>query len=78
MRYYTCHRTLFLFWLRRQMRFQIVCLSIVSMPTLCLKDPLIEKDIIHPELLLVVGVIRWNKVDWVLETQKQGELFINN
>ena len=61
------------------MYFQIVCLSIVSVPMLCLKDPQIGNDTIHQQLLLTVGVIPWNKVAWVLATQKQEELStINN
>ena len=35
-------------------------------------------DTIYPELLLTVRVIRWNKVTWVLPTQRQEELFVNN
>ena len=57
------------------MRFQVVCLSITSVPTLCLKY--IENDTIHPELLNV-GVIRGNKIVSVLATQKQEELSANN
>ena len=41
MQYYSCHCTFTLVftWLGRQICFQIVCLSIVSVPNLCLKDP---------------------------------------
>ena len=46
-------------------------------PMLCLKDSQIGNDIIHSELLLTVRVIHWNKVAWVLATQKL-ELSINN
>ena len=60
------------------MRFQIVYLSILSVPTLCLKDPQRGNDIIHPEHLLTVGVIRWNKVTEVLVTQRPEELSVNN
>ena len=58
--------------------FRIVHLSILSVPTLCMKDPPTRNDTIHPELLLMVGMIRWNKVAWVLATQKQEELSVNN
>ena len=58
--------------------FRIVHLSILTVPTLCLKDPQTRSDPIHPELLLTVGVIPWNKVAWVLATQKQEELSVNN
>ena len=51
---------------------------ILSVPTLCLKDSQTRNDAIHPELLLTVGVIRWNKIGWVLATQKQEELSVNN
>ena len=53
------------------MHFQIACLAILSVSTLCLKDLQIGNDTIHPELLLTVGVIRWKKVDWVSAIQKQ-------
>ena len=59
------------------MRLQIVWLSIPSVPTLCLKDPPIGNDTIHPDFL-TVGVIRWNKVNWVLATHKEEELSVNN
>ena len=52
------------------MCFQVVCLSILSVPTLCLKDSQIGNETIHPELLLV-RMIYWNKVAWVLATQRQ-------
>ena len=58
--------------------FRIVRLSILSVPALCLKDPQKRNDTIHPEILLTVGVIHWNKVIWVLATQKQEELSVNN
>ena len=67
-----------LFRKRRQMRFLVVCLSILSVPTQSLKDPQIGNDTIHPELLPTVGVIRWNKVAWVLVTQWQEILSVNN
>ena len=54
--------------------FLIVHLSILSAPTLCLKDPQTRNDTIHPEILLTVGVIHWNKVAWVSATQKQEKL----
>ena len=64
--YYTFHCTLLLPWPRdNQTRFQVVSLSIASVPILCLKDPKIEVDTIYPELLLTFGVIRWNKFPWV-------------
>ena len=46
---------------------------ILSAPTVSLKDPQIRNGTI----LLTVGMIRWNKVTWVLATQKQ-ELFVIN
>ena len=60
------------------MRFLVVCLSISSVPTLCLKDPRIGNDRIHLELLLTVWMIRWNKFARVLATQRQEELSVNN
>ena len=51
--------------------FWIVRLSILSVPTLCLKDQQTRSDTIHPELLLTVGVIRWNKVARVLAIQSK-------
>ena len=56
------------------LHFQIVCLSILSVPTLCLKDPQTRNDIINLEILPMVGV---NKVAWVSAIQKQDELYIN-
>ena len=53
------NRTLLWPWLcDYHMHFQVVCLLIPSGPSLCLKDPLIGNDTIHPELLLMVVVIR--------------------
>ena len=43
-------------------------LSILSVPTLRLKDTQSRNHTIHPELLLTVWVILWNKVAWVLAT----------
>ena len=46
--------------------------SMWSCNSLCpssLKDPQIGKDTLHPEILLMVGVIHWNKVAWVLATR---------
>ena len=60
------------FWC--QMHFRILCLSVLFVPMLYLKDPHTRNDMIHPELLLTVGVIHWNKAAWVLATQKQEEL----
>ena len=63
MRFYACHGTLLWALLRDyHMRFQLVCLSIPSVPTLCLKDPQTGNDTIYPELLLTVGMICWNKL----------------
>ena len=59
------------------MHFQIVCSSIFSVPTLCFKDPQIGNDTTLPELL-TVGVISLNEVAWVLTTQRQEELSVNN
>ena len=53
------------------------CLSSLSVPVLYLKDHQIGNDTIYPELLQTVGVIRLNKVAWVLATQRQ-ELSVNN
>ena len=58
--------------------FQIVQLSILSVPTLCLKDSLTRNDTIHPEILLTVGVILWKKVAWLLAIQIQEEVSVNN
>ena len=58
------------------MHFQVVWLSVLSIPTLFFKYPQIGSDTIHPELL-TFGVIRW-KVAWVLATQRQEELSVNN
>ena len=52
------------------MPFQIVCSPIFSVPALRLKYPRIRNDIIHLESLQTVGAIRWDKVAWVLATQK--------
>ena len=61
------------------MRFQVVFfLSIPSVPTLCLKDPSIKNDTIHPEIILTVDVIRWEEVAWVLVIQRQEELSPSN
>ena len=54
------------------MCFQVVCLSIFSVPTLCLKDPQIGNDTIHLKLL-IVGVVRWQ-----LEDKKNSLSTINN
>ena len=48
--------------------FRIVPLSILSVPTLCLKDPQTKNDTIYPEIILTVGVTHWNKVIWVLNS----------
>ena len=58
------------------MLFQIVYLLILYVPTQFLKDPQVGNDTVHLELL-TVGEMRWNKVSWVLATQKQ-ELSVNN
>ena len=76
--YYAGNDSLLWTWLRAyHMRFQVVFLLIPTVPTLCLKGPRIENDTIHPELL-TFGVIRWNKVAFVLATQRQEELFVKN
>ena len=50
-----------------------------QMLMLCLKNSLIGNNTIHPELLLMVRIICWNKVALVLVTQKQEALLtINN
>ena len=43
------------------MRFRVVCLSVPSVPTLCLKDLLLRNGAIHPELL-IVRMVRWSKL----------------
>ena len=62
------------------MRFQVVCLSIPSVLTLCLKDRQMGDDIIYPELLLMVGVIHWNKLPKCgqLKDKKNSPLRIND
>ena len=62
----------------RQMRFQIVYLSILSLTTLCLKNTPIGNDTLHPGLLSTVGLIHWKKIAWVLATKSYAELSINN
>ena len=54
------------------MHFQVVCLSVPLV-----KDPQIGNDSIHLELLMI-GVIHWNKVAWVLATQRREELSVNS
>ena len=39
------------------MHFQVVCLSIPSVPMLCLEDPLIGNDTIHLEHFLMVRMV---------------------
>ena len=56
--------------------FRVVCLSILSVSTLCLKDPQIWNDAIYPEILLTLGVVRWNKLQ--LKDKKNSLLTINN
>ena len=62
------------------MGFRLVGLSTPSVPTLCLKDLLLGDDTIYPELLLTVGVDRWNKlpVCWELKDKKNSPLTIDN
>ena len=62
------------------MRFQVVCLSPPSVPTLCLKDSQMGDDIVYPELLTVGGGVRWNKLPgcWQLKYKKNSPLTINN
>ena len=62
------------------MRFRLIGLSTPSVPTLCLKDPLMGKDTIYPKLLLVVRVVCWNKLlgCWQLKDKKNSPLSINN
>ena len=65
------------------MRFLVVCLSIHTVPTLCLKDPLIGNETIHPEIHPETihpngRVIRWKNVACVLATERQQEHFVNN
>ena len=40
----------------------VVCLSIPSVPTLCLKDPQMGDDTIHLEFLLTVRLFHWSKL----------------
>ena len=60
--------------------FWVACLSIPSVPTLCLKDPQMGNDIFHPECLLTVGMVRWSKLSgcWQLKDKKNSLLIINN
>ena len=62
------------------MRSRVSCLSIPSVPTLCLKNTRIGNDTINPELLLPAGMIRWNKLPryWQLKDKKNSPLTINN
>ena len=43
-----------------------------------LKESQIGNDTIHLELFPTLGVIQCNKVAWVLATQRQEELSVNN
>ena len=63
----------------RNLRFRIVGLLILSVPTLCLKDPLMGYDTIYTELL-TVSVVRWNKFPECcqLKDKKNFPLTINN
>ena len=79
MRYYDGHRIFFWPWLSDyHMHFQVVCLSIPSVPALCLKDPLMGDDIIYPVFLLEVEVIHWNKLPkcWHLKDKNNSPLTI--
>ena len=49
----------------------------LSLSMLCLKDPHTGNDTTHSELLPTIVVINWNKIEWVLATQRQ-EVSINN
>ena len=62
------------------MRFQVVCLSIPSVPTLCLKNPEIANDKIHLELFLTVGVVRWSNLPgyWQLKDKMNSLSTISN
>ena len=64
--YHTCFRT--------------VGLSVPSVPTLCLKGPLMGNDTIYPELLLTVEVFRWSKLPGCreLKDKKTSPLTIDN
>ena len=77
---YACHVTLlWSYFGDYHMRLRIVCLSIRSLPTLCLKDPQMVNDTIHPELL-TVRVVRWSKLpgSQQLKNKKNRLLTINN
>ena len=57
------------------MRFQLVGLSTLSMPWLCLKNPQMEDEIIYPELLMA-RVVRLNKLHkfWQLKDKENSLL----
>ena len=75
MRYFTCHGTLLWPWFRDfPMHFQVVGLLLPILTALCLKDSQIRDDIIYPELLPAVGVIRWNKLPWYWQLKNKKTL----
>ena len=79
--YCACHSTLLWHWFRDCLtRFRVVCLSIPSVPTLCLKNQHMGNDTIHLELLLSVEVVRWSKLSGCrqLKDKKNSPLTINN
>ena len=59
--------------------FRVVSFTTLSVSMLCLKDPLMEYDAIHPELLLTVGVVCWSKLAWCwrLKDKKNAPSTIN-
>ena len=61
----------------QHMRFQVTCLSIPTVPTLCLKDPQLGNDTIYPNLLLTV--VHQSKLPWCwqLKDKKNYPLTIN-
>ena len=69
---YALHGTILWRWFHYyHMRFQVVCLSIVSVPIFFLKYPQLEDDTTYLELLMV-GTIHWNKLPrwWQLKDKR--------
>ena len=62
------------------MCFRVDCLSILSLPTLCLKDPQIGNGTIHQEFLQTFGVVRWSRLPGCrpLKYKKNSPLTSNN
>ena len=78
---YACHVTLLWSWFcDKNLRFRVVGSSTLSVPTLCLKNPLMGDDTIYLGLLQTVQVVRWSKLPrcWQLKDKKNSRLTINN